>query len=110
MWFDDLGAILCKLDEAAELEPCKDKDPEDGVCDNGCVDDNGNMICDDNEVDVYECEKETEVKASDMEPGMRTVKFKVRDTEGRWSPVVELSTDIWVAYQFYDTYLPLVTR
>ncbi|NIV29394.1 MAG: hypothetical protein GWN58_07765, partial [Anaerolineae bacterium] len=110
MWFDDKGAILCKLDDAAELEECLDKDPQDGLCDNGCIDDNENLICDDKEVDAYECEKETEVKASDMEPGMYKIKLKVMDNEGRWSPVVELSTSIWVAYQFYDTYLPLVTR
>jgi hypothetical protein len=107
MWFDDTGAVLCKLDEAASFEECTDKDPKDGVCDK-CVDDNENMICDDEEVDVYECEKETEVKAADMEPGKHRIRYKALDNDGKWSHVVE--TEVLVAYQFYSTYMPLITR
>jgi hypothetical protein len=107
MWFDENGAILCKLEDPATFEECKDKDPKDGVCDT-CVDDNDNLICDTDEVDVYECEKETEVRAADMEPGRYRIRFKVLDNDGDWSSVVE--TEIWVASQFYNTYIPLITR
>ena len=100
--------MLCDDEEAKLFDLCKDKD-EDYQCDE-CADDNHNMICDDEEIAIYVCEKDMEVRAVQMEPGLRQIKFKVRDNESRWSPVVELSTDIWVAYQFYDTYLPLVTR
>jgi hypothetical protein len=74
-WFDDTGAIRCTIDD---------------------YDQQGNPI--------YECEKETEIKASDMEPGRRKVHFRVQDNEGNWSPTVEFN--VLVAEQLHYTYLP----
>jgi hypothetical protein len=107
MWFDDTGAILCKLDEEASFEECKDKDPKDGICDK-CDDDNDNMICDIEEVDVYECEKEIEVRAGEMEAGMHQFHYKALDNDGRWSRVVD--AQVVVAYQWYGIYMPVIAR
>ena len=41
-------------------------------------------------------------------PGKHDFKFQVTDNEGRQSNIQTVT--IWVAEQFYDTYLPLVTR
>ena len=54
-------------------------------------------------------EKEIEIKAGELGLGKHQIKLKVQDNEGNWSREVE-SPDIWVAYQFYNTYLPIVTR
>jgi hypothetical protein len=81
MWFDDNGAIYCKID---------DIDEETGE-------------------PIYECEKDTEVKASDMEPGKYHFHFKVQDNEEDWSREVT-SVEVWVAEDFYDVFLPMTIR
>jgi hypothetical protein len=58
---------------------------------------------------VYECEKEIEVKAADMEPGKYQIHLKVQDNEGNWSRDA-VSPEIWVALDFYNIYLPTITR
>lgn len=105
-WFDENGAYFCTV-ELAELETCKDKYPKDGICDL-CVDLNRNMICDDKEIDVYECEKDVQVKAADMEPGMHRVRFKVGDGEGNYSQ--EDILDVYVFEQIYEVHLPALGR
>jgi hypothetical protein len=81
MWFDDNGAIYCKID---------DIDEETGE-------------------PIYECEKDTEVRASDMEPGKYHFHFKVQDNELDWSREVT-SVEVWVAMDFYDVFLPMTIR
>jgi hypothetical protein len=83
MWFDENGAIYCKIDD---------------------VDDDGNPI--------YECEKDTEVKAADMEPGRYRIKLKAQDAEGNWSADTEASTiTIYVTLDGYiRSFLPAVVR
>jgi hypothetical protein len=79
-WFDDTGAILCKVDE---------------------IDDDGNP--------VYECEREIEVKAGDMEPGKRKIHFRVQDNEDNWSAAAEIT--IWVTLDGYlRSFLPAIIR
>ena len=109
-WFDENGAYLCEF-EPAELETCKDKEPEDGICDL-CEDLNGNMICDDKEIDAYECEKETEVRAADMEPGQHRIHFKAQDNEGVWSrDVADLNViTVIVAEEVSHIFLPVAVR
>ncbi len=41
-------------------------------------------------------------------PGKHAFSFEVQDNEGNWSRPKTVT--IWIAEQFYDTYLPLVTR
>ena len=41
-------------------------------------------------------------------PGKHDFNFHVQDNEGNWSSVKTVT--IWVAEQFYDIYLPLVTH
>jgi hypothetical protein len=78
-WFDDNGAILCKIDD---------------------YDDDNNPI--------YECEKDIEVKASDMEPGMNHIHMKVLDNDGNWSKEVVVS--VFVAEHLSQLYLPSIVR
>jgi hypothetical protein len=106
-WLDDRGAILCEV-EYAELETCLDKKPKDGVCDNGCVDLNKNLICDDKEYDVWTCEKEIQVRASDLAAGMHRIYFHVRDGEGN-SSKFDIAT-VFVADRVYQLNLPQVAR
>jgi hypothetical protein len=41
-------------------------------------------------------------------PGKHDFNFAAQDNEGNWSRPKTVT--IWIAEQFYDTYLPLVTR
>ncbi|KPL21877.1 MAG: hypothetical protein AMJ93_08505 [Anaerolineae bacterium SM23_84] len=63
------------------------------------------MVCDDEEP-VYECEKETEVKAGNIDLGHRKIHFRVQDNEGNWSP--DVSIDVFVAEEWYHTYIPVI--
>jgi hypothetical protein len=78
-WFDDTGAIRCRIDD---------------------YDENGDPI--------YECERETEVRAGDMDVGHRKIHFRVKDNEGNWSK--EVSIDVFVAEKLYHTYMPVLGR
>jgi hypothetical protein len=82
-WFDENGAIYCKVENP--LEVAAGAEP------------------------IYECEKETELKATEMVPGKYKIKFKVMDNEGNWSLPTE-EVRIWVAYDFYDVFLPAIQR
>jgi hypothetical protein len=77
-WFDDTGAIHCKIDD---------------------YDDDGNP--------VYECEKETEIKAGNLDRGHRTIHLRVQDNEGHWSG--ETSISVFVADQLWHTYMPAIS-
>jgi hypothetical protein len=78
-WFDDKGAIHCKIDD---------------------YDDDGNP--------VYECEKEIEIKAGNIEQGHRTVHLRVKDNEGHWSKSDQI--EIWVVEDLHQLYLPITTK
>lgn len=79
LWFDDNGAIYCKIDD---------------------YNDDGTPI--------YECEKETEVRASDLGPGMHHLHLRVSDNEGRDSLVD--SVTVYVFEQLYQVHLPSLAR
>jgi hypothetical protein len=79
-WFDeDTGAIYCKIDD---------------------YDDDGNP--------VYECEKETEIKAADVNPGVLKIHFRVKDNEGQWS--ADDVAYILVVERLYQTFIPTIMR
>jgi hypothetical protein len=99
-WFDDTGAILCKIENL-----CQDKD-KDGKCDK-CKDADGNMVCDDEEP-VYECEKETEVKAGNIEQGHRTIHLRIQDNDGHWSKADQI--EVYVLPDVNEMYLPLTIK
>jgi hypothetical protein len=82
-WFDDTGAILCKIDD---------------------YDDDGEP--------VYECEKEIEVKAGNMEHGWRKIHFRAQDNEGQWSGETDASTvSVYVSPDGYlRIYMPAIVR
>ena len=76
-WFDENGAIQCKVDD---------------------YDDDGNPI--------YECEKEMEIKAGDMDPGKYHYHLKVQDNEGNWSAESD-SVTIYVFENLHQVFLPV---
>ena len=81
-WLDDRGAILCEV-EPAVLETCE-IDRRTKAC-KYCEDFNDNKICDDQEMDTWTCEKETEIACVEMLPGKHVIRFKVKDNEANWS-------------------------
>jgi hypothetical protein len=80
-WFDDKGSIFCKIDDYDE--------------------DTGEPI--------YECEKETEIKAADMDPGKHVIKFAAQDNESNWSLASEI--EVFVFEQIAGrVYIPFMSR
>jgi hypothetical protein len=109
MWFDDRGAILCRIDDQVDYDECEDSAPANGVCD-ACEDDDLTTVCDDEEevVTIYECEKETEVKAGNLALGRQHIHLRVQDNERRWSKADEI--EVVVFEELHQLYLPITTK
>lgn len=108
MWFDDRGSILCKLQDQQLVPDCADADAN-GLCD-ACVDDNKDMKCDIEQIQYYECEKEMEVKAADMEPGKYHIHFKALDNDNVWSDADRATVTVTVFEDAYRIALPVFVK
>ncbi|MFC1996548.1 choice-of-anchor O protein [Chloroflexota bacterium] len=115
MWFDaDRGTIYCEEKLPTDLPTCK-IDKRTNLC-KGCADENANFVCDELEVEYYECTKTTVIPAKrlakqcaedDLPICKVNLSYKVRDNDGHWSERhPDDSVAIYVFEHLYQNFLP----
>jgi hypothetical protein len=83
------------------------------IIDHMWFDDEGTVYCDIEGYDdqgnpIYDCAKQIEVRADELSLGKHTFHYRVQDNEGTWSSPD--AVEVWVAYQWYPTYFPLIAK
>jgi hypothetical protein len=96
--YDDPDIVL--IGSARDLDRIGNEDPySDGIDNVRWWSDIQGHLC---------SEKTMKAPPNGFIPGKHAINFEAQDNEGNWSQPKTVT--IWIAEQFYDTYLPLVTR